>query len=233
MTKLILLLLFSQSSIAATTIKDDLDGILDRLEEKLNSQRSNIIEPYQVVKKNSMNPTKIQTESQIVTEPEEAGTIHSIEDQTKKLEQELDGLTEKVNLSADKIAKSSRKSPSAKITVHINDSKKYRAKNLRITLNDSPLYIYTIKNSINNVPEKFQIYDGDIPQGTHKIRIVGTWITASDQLTANQDFGWSTSEEFDLISEGLDRKKTYTLDITAPTSQQKTGAAKLIEGDPL
>lgn len=231
MRKWILITLLGQSPYALAQKNEKLETIIDRLEQKLDDQRETIIEPYQIVKKNEKNLGHTSTEVTISTQPEETQTISKLEQETNKLEKELEALSDKVNQSAANIQISSKGSPTAKISYEFLNPEKYRTKNLRITLNDAVIYLYTIKNSLLDAPEKFVAYKGNLPQGTHKLQINGTWIATADKLVADQDYTWSSSAEFDIVAEGTGNEKKLKVSINPPSTEKKTGEIKILEGE--
>jgi len=219
MKKLILLLL-SLPALSAEKADQELESVIDRLEAKLDGQRSTVLEQYKIVRKNE--PSLIPSSSQLIAPNlEETKKIDEISVATKKIEDELDQLADQVNSQAAQIQDDSKLLPRAKIVFQSPDANSSRAKFLRITLNDIPLYEYKIVNSSVPLPSSFSVYDGALPQGKHLLSIEGNWARLSDKLHFEDEVSWSVNKVIEIESTGTKSITHYALTALHPTSKNK------------
>jgi hypothetical protein len=218
--KFLFLLMLSLPAISAEKADDELDSVIDRLEAKLDGQRSSVLDQYKIVKKNA--PAILESTSQDITSNlEETRRIDELYVATKKLESDLEQLSEKVNLQATQIQNDSKMLPRAKIVFIGPNAEKTRVKYLRITLNDIPLYEYNIANSSASFPQSFNIYEGTLPQGKHKLVVEGNWASLSNKLYSDDEVSWKINQNLELESSGSNTITTYALTAQNPTPTKR------------
>jgi hypothetical protein len=225
------LMLGSMSALSADSDVTEIDSVLDRLEKKLDDQRSEVLEPYKIIKKNEANLGQFFSSEPVPANLEEFKKIGELSEEINRLDSDLKSLTEKVNTQAMGLTENSKMMPRATIHFQGPDDGKLRTKYLRVLLNEVPLFEYRLAQSSAMLPSKFKVYEGSLPQGNHILKVEGVWARSSSKLLADEDLSWSFEKKYDLKSEGGAVAKQYSL-VTGQASQGKKMEVTLRAGEP-
>ncbi|MEI8027055.1 MAG: hypothetical protein WCI18_11970 [Pseudomonadota bacterium] len=198
-----------------------IDSVLDRLEKKLDDQRSEVLEPYKVVKKNGKKMGQAFTSESVPANLDELKKISDLSNEISRLDSDLKTLTEKVNVQAASLTEDSKIMPRVTIFFKGLEDQKVRTKYLRFLLNDVPLFEYKLSQSSSSLPQNFKIYEGALPQGKHTLKVEGVWGWSSSRLLADEDISWSLDKKYEIQSDGQAVAKEYSLVAGAVLASKK------------
>lgn len=201
----------SFTGIAGESEVGEIDSVLDRLEKKLDDQRSEVLEPYRVVKKKQKNMGESYSSEPVSGNLEELKKIRALSEEVNRLDSDLKSLTEKVNIQAMALTEDSKVLPRATILYQGLQDQNIRPKYLRFLLNDVPLFEYKISQSSAHLPLSFKIYEGALPQGKHTLKVEGVWGGSSSKLLADEDISWRFEKNYEIQSDGQAVSKQYNL----------------------
>lgn len=226
------LLLGTAPALGADLDATEIDSVLDRLEKKLDDQRSDILEPYKILKKNEKNLGQSISSDVVPANLEEFKKMGEISDEIQRLDTDLKALTEKVNIQAMALTEDSKMMPRATIHFKGPEDGNIRTKYLRVVLNEVPLFEYKLAQSSAILPGKFKVYEGSLPQGNHILKVEGVWARSSSKLLADEDLSWSFEKKYEIKSEGGPVAKQYSL-VTQQASLGRKMEVALKPGEPL
>ncbi len=220
----------SITALAGDAEVGEIDSVLDRLEKKLDDQRSEVLEPYKVIKKNEKKMGQTFTSDSVPANLDELKKISELSQEISRLDSDLKTLTEKVNVQATSLTEDSKIMPRATVFYKGLQDQNVRTKYLRVLLNDIPLFEYKLSQSSSALPQNFKVYEGALPQGKHTLKVEGVWGWSSSKLLADEDISWSLDKKYEIQSEGQAVSKEYSL-VAGSASGSKKIDVSLKTGD--